>query len=102
MNVHMLLYAVVDHTVANKECRERMGQAYALNKGTGGHPKQEQVDELHDRLEATFPVVNNEPERAPKSSPKRKPKRAVKKVAVSTLKEGPSGKRQRKLTDYTK
>nr|QXF69111.1 6-4 photolyase [Pohlia nutans] len=89
---------IVDHAIANKECRERMGQAYALSKEAGGHPKQEQVDELHDRLEAQFPVVRPESGNAP-APPKRAPRKAVKKGA-SSPKEEPSGKRQRKLTDY--
>lgn len=87
---------VVDHAIANKDCRERMGQAYALSKETGGHPKQEQVDELHDRLEVQFPVVSGN---APVGPPKQTPRKSAKKGA-SAPKEEPSGKRQRKLTDY--
>jgi hypothetical protein len=91
--------AVVDHAIANKECRERMGQAYALNKEAGGHPNQEQVDELNDRLEVQFPVVKPESGNAPGAPPKQAPRKPGKKVARSP-KEEPSGKRQRKLTDY--
>ena len=90
---------VVDHSIANKECRERMGQAYALNKETGGHPKQEHVDELNDRLEVQFPVVKSESGNPPGAPPKDAPRKAVKKTARSPQEE-PLGKRQRKLTDY--
>lgn len=90
---------VVDHAIANKECRERMGQAYALNKEAGGHPNQEQVDELNDRLEVQFPVVKPESGNAPGAPPKQAPRKPGKKVARSPMEE-PSGKRQRKLTDY--
>jgi hypothetical protein len=76
-----------------------MGQAYALNKEAGGHPNQEQVDELNDRLEVQFPVVKPESGNAPGAPPKQAPRKPGKKVARSP-KEEPSGKRQRKLTDY--
>ncbi|XP_024538612.1 (6-4)DNA photolyase [Selaginella moellendorffii] len=41
---------VLDHAVASKICRERMGAAYALSKSSHGNVSQEQVDELQDTL----------------------------------------------------
>lgn len=88
--------AVVDHTVANKECRERMGAAYALHKEVGGLPQQEQVDALHRRLDET---LNNHI--ATNETTKKVPKTTMRKTVGTTKgKDTPSSKRQRKLTDY--
>ncbi len=87
---------MVDHTVANKECRERMGAAYALHKEVGGLPQQEQVDALHPRLDET---LNNRI--ATNETTKKVPKTTMRKTVVTTKgKDTPSSKRQRKLTDY--
>lgn len=94
-----LILAVVDHAIANKQCRERMGQAYALNKEAGGQPKKEQVDALYDRLEKEFPVVDNQTSGAP---PEPAPKKTVKVALKAKAKAEPLSKRQRKLTDYKK
>ncbi len=87
--------AVVDHTVANKECRERMGAAYALHKEVGGLPQQEQVDALHQSLDET---LNNRI--ATNETTKKVPKTTRKTVVTTKGKDTPSSKRQRKLTDY--
>jgi len=87
---------LVDHTVANKECRERMGAAYALHKEVGGLPQQEQVDALHRRLDET---LNNHI--ATNETTKKVPKTTMRKTVGTTKgKDTPSSKRQRKLTDY--
>ncbi|KAL2623440.1 hypothetical protein R1flu_003645 [Riccia fluitans] len=46
---------VVDHAIANKKCRDRMGAAYALNKQAApGQPTQEQVNTLNNKLTANL------------------------------------------------
>lgn len=88
--------AVVDHAIANKECRTRMGAAYALNSGTEGQPTQEQVDALNNESQDTVnPAKPTKESRRtvpvqPKPSSTKYPKPAP----------SPPSKKQRKLTDY--
>lgn len=63
---------------------------------------QEEVDRLHDRLEAQFPVVKPEPGTAPADGPAKQASRNQGMKGSSSPKKEPAGKRQRKLTDYTK
>ncbi|KAG6547810.1 hypothetical protein Mapa_010625 [Marchantia paleacea] len=84
---------VVDHAIANKKCRDRMGAAFALNKAAGsGQPTQEQVNALNEKLnanldeapDAAIAAESSDEESPPSPKPKPKPKR------------------QRTLTEYKK
>lgn len=83
----------MDHAIANKKCRDRMGAAFALNKAAGsGQPTQEQVNALNEKLTAKLDedsdasIAAESSDGEPPPSPKPKPK----------------SKRQRTLTEYKK
>ncbi|KAL3690722.1 hypothetical protein R1sor_004373 [Riccia sorocarpa] len=80
---------VVDHAIANKICRDRMGAAFALNKQAApGQPTQEQVDNLNNRLNENLDVeADQQDARAGTDSGEEK----------STPSPKPKVKRQRKL-----
>eukprot|EP00249_Psilotum_nudum_P014907 c25061_g1_i2 orf=483-770(-) len=41
---------IVDHKIASKQCRDRMGASYALNKEAAGKPSCAQLDYLNRKL----------------------------------------------------
>lgn len=81
---------VVDHSIANKQCRDMMGAAYALNKGTEGQPSQGQVSSLKEKLQEKVLSTNATVASSPSKRKSRK---------GSNINDR-SGKQQRRITEY--
>lgn len=48
----MCCVSVVSHDLANKECRRKMGEAYALNRKLNGLVSEDELKHLRRKLDA--------------------------------------------------
>lgn len=91
---------VVEHSIANKQCRDMMGAAYALNKETEGPPTEGQVSSLKERLneEVLCRDVNGAEDKQSGASASKSRSKSKSKKEISSNDAG--HKRQRKIIDY--
>jgi hypothetical protein len=98
-------FAVVDHSIANKQCRELMAAAYQLNKETDGHPTEEDMQKLQQKRDEDVKksaTSGEAPGNGNTGRPKRKQSESAKVGAKKNLSKMAKAevKGQKKITDF--